>query len=76
MEEFSKLMMALGAIVFIVGGALWLLGRLDGDILSWIGKTPLDFKIEKENFTFYFPLGTSILISILLSLILYFFRKG
>jgi len=76
MEEISKLMMTIGAIVFVVGVAMWFLGRIDGDFLSWIGKTPLDFKIEKENFTFYFPLGTSILISILLSLILYFFRKG
>lgn len=33
-------------------------------------KNPLDFKIEKENFKFYFPLGTSILVSIILTIIL------
>ncbi|NTV98781.1 MAG: DUF2905 domain-containing protein [Chlorobiaceae bacterium] len=39
--------------------------------LNWIGNLPLDIKIEKENFRFYFPVGTSIMLSILLSLVMY-----
>jgi hypothetical protein len=45
------------------------------DAFSWFGNLPLDFKVERENFKFYFPLGTSILLSIILSLLFYLFRK-
>ncbi len=70
------MLIALGVVFIVVGALLWALQRADPNIFSWLGKTPLDFKIEKENFTFYFPLGTSILISLILSAILFFFRKG
>jgi hypothetical protein len=43
--------------------------------ISWIGRLPGDILIKKKNFTFYFPLATSILLSILLSLILYLLGK-
>ena len=39
------------------------------------GNLPFDIRIEKENFRFYFPIGTSVLLSILLSLILYLINK-
>jgi hypothetical protein len=45
------------------------------DTFSWFGNLPFDFKVERENFKFYFPLGTSILLSIALSLLFYLFRK-
>ncbi len=68
--------MVLGAVLFLAGGLLWLVKSGHLPFLSWIGHLPLDFKIEKPNFTFYFPLGTSILISVILTILLYFFRKG
>jgi len=46
-----------------------------GGKVPWIGRLPGDFRIERENFSFYFPLGTCLLISALLSLILWLFRR-
>ncbi|MBM4324037.1 MAG: DUF2905 domain-containing protein [Deltaproteobacteria bacterium] len=46
-----------------------------GDKIPWIGKLPGDILIKKEKFTFYFPLTTSILISIILTLLFTLFRK-
>jgi len=60
MMDFSKLFLTLG-VLFIVIGLVW----------RFIGKLPGDILIKKGNMTFYFPVVTSILISILLSLILY-----
>jgi hypothetical protein len=42
---------------------------------NWFGSMPFDFKIERENFRFYFPLGSSVLLSFLLSLIGYLVNK-
>lgn len=65
----SRFLIILGIILVIIGLALpWLqkagLGRLPGDIV-----------IERDNFRFYFPITTSILISLILSLIFWFFRR-
>ncbi len=62
--------MILGAVLIVIG--LVLLGIQK---LSFHGKFPGDILIKRENFTFYFPLGLSIVISILISLILYIFGK-
>ncbi|MFQ5674607.1 MAG: DUF2905 domain-containing protein, partial [bacterium] len=43
--------------------------------LPFLGKLPGDILIQKKNFTFYFPIATSILLSFILSLFLYFFNK-
>lgn len=69
MNPIAK-MMIIGGIVLIVAGLLWQVG---GRFLH-LGKLPGDIVVEKENFRFYFPLATSILISVILSLILYVFR--
>ncbi|NTU92863.1 MAG: DUF2905 domain-containing protein [Chlorobiaceae bacterium] len=42
---------------------------------GWFGHLPLDIRIEKENFGFYFPIGSSILLSVILSLILAIINK-
>ncbi|MFP3124808.1 DUF2905 domain-containing protein [Ectobacillus funiculus] len=60
MMDFSKLFLTLG-VLFIVIGLVW----------RFIGKLPGDILVKKGNVTFYFPIVTSILISIVLSLILY-----
>ncbi|WP_335869229.1 DUF2905 domain-containing protein [Bacillus sp. 2205SS5-2] len=62
MSSLPKALMAFGAIVFIVGFLLYFtkLGRLPGDIV-----------FKRENSTFYFPVVTSILVSIILSIIFY-----
>lgn len=66
-----KLLIAIG-VIFIITGVLWHLG-----VFKYIplGRLPGDIAIENENSKFYFPLTTSILLSILLSIALYIFRQ-
>jgi hypothetical protein len=70
MNPFAKLMIV-GGIVLIIVGLLWQVG---GKFLPF-GRLPGDIVVEKENFKFYFPLASSIIVSIVLSLILYFVGK-
>jgi len=46
-----------------------------GGKIPFLGRLPLDIRIERENFSFYFPIGTCILLSLLLSFILWLFRR-
>lgn len=69
MNPVAKLLI-IGGIVLIVAGLLWQVG---GRFLN-LGRLPGDIVYEKENFRFYFPVVTSILISLALSLIFYLFR--
>jgi hypothetical protein len=59
--------------LMIIGGILLILGFLMQFIK--IGKLPGDIVIKKENATFYFPIMTSILISVILSIVFYFFGR-
>jgi hypothetical protein len=67
----------LGRVLMIAGGVLLLLGALFslGGRLPWLGRLPGDIVVERENFRFYFPLATSIVISIILSLLFALFRR-
>lgn len=69
-HSFGKYLILTGIILIIAGVfvSFW-------DKIPFIGKLPGDIKIEGDNFTFYFPLVTSILLSIIISVILYLFRK-
>jgi hypothetical protein len=66
----GKLLILLGVFVILIGLLL-----LFGEKIPWIGRLPGDILIRKKNFTFYFPLTTSILISIILTLLFTLFRK-
>ncbi len=69
--QLGKMLILFGAILIVVGVILALIGRM-----PYLGRLPGDIYIQKKNFTFYFPITTSILISILLSALFYFiFRK-
>jgi hypothetical protein len=70
MPELGRFLIIIGAILAAVGLVLWLSPKI-----PWLGRLPGDIVIKRENFTFYFPLATSILISVILTLILYLFRK-
>lgn len=70
MADMGRLLMILGALVFIVGGLMMLAGKV-----PFIGRLPGDIYIKRDGFTFYFPLATSILISILISLVLWLIRR-
>ena len=67
MADLGKLLVFLGGIVVIVGLALMLLGRTNLPL----GRLPGDIIYRGKNTTFYFPLATSILLSVVLSLVLY-----
>jgi hypothetical protein len=67
----------IGKILIVFGCLMVALGVLlvFSDKIPWLGRLPGDISIKRENFSFYFPLTTCILISLLLSLLFYFFRK-
>lgn len=67
----------MGKFLIVTGAAFLLLGVLlyFSDRLPSIGKLPGDIVIKRENFTFYFPLATSIILSIVISVILYLINK-
>lgn len=69
MDSIARLLMIAG-VVFIVFGVLWQFG---GNMFN-LGKLPGDITIKKENFTFYFPITTAILLSIVLSLLFWAFQ--
>jgi hypothetical protein len=70
-QNTGKYIIGFGAIVIVVG----LLIYFFHDKLHWIGRLPGDIRVEKENFRFYFPITTMILLSLLLTLIINIIRK-
>jgi hypothetical protein len=71
----GKFLIGFGVVMIILGGIFLLLGNLSGKV-PWIGRLPGDIYIERGNWSFYFPLATSILLSIVLTVILsLFFRR-
>lgn len=70
MRELGKLLALFGGVIMILGLALW-----SGFGYGWLGRLPGDISIERGNSTFYFPIVTCLIISIVLSLILWFFRR-
>jgi hypothetical protein len=71
MAEFGKLLVFLGVVLFAVGTVLILLGRTSLPI----GRLPGDIFYRGKNTTIYFPLATSLLVSVVLSLVLYLINR-
>ena len=67
----------MGRILMLMGAALLILGALlsFGARVPWLGRLPGDIVIERDNFRFYFPIATSIVISIILTLLAAAFRR-
>ena len=70
----GKLLIGFGVVMIVLGGIFLLLGNLSGKV-PWIGRLPGDIYIERGNWSFYFPLATSILLSIILTLIFSLFGR-
>ncbi|MDD5355670.1 MAG: DUF2905 domain-containing protein [Candidatus Omnitrophica bacterium] len=68
--EFGKILVIIGSITIFIGILLMVVGKI-----PFLGRLPGDIHIQKENFSFYFPITTSILLSIVLSLIFWLFSK-
>lgn len=71
MMQIGKFIIGLGILIVIVGVIIYFWGNK----FSWIGHLPGDIRIEKENFRFYFPITTMILISVVITILLRFFNK-
>lgn len=69
----GKLFIGIGSIIAVLGVLLLMADRMSGisNMLGWFGKLPGDISIKRDNFSLYFPLATSILLSVILSLVFY-----
>ena len=65
-QNTGKYIILFGAVVIVAGVLIYFLH----DKLSWLGHLPGDIRIERENFRFYFPFTTMVIISLLLTVIL------
>jgi hypothetical protein len=70
MRDVGKMLAVFGGVIMTVGFALWA-----GLGAGWLGRLPGDIRIERGNSAFYFPIVTCLIISIVLSLIVSFFRR-
>jgi uncharacterized membrane protein YkgB len=66
----GKMLILLGVLIIVIGLLL-----LVGEKIPWIGRLPGDIIIRKEKFSFYFPISTCILISIILTFFFWIIRK-
>lgn len=71
MAEFGRVLMIMGIVILTIGFLLSFSDKLPYNL----GRLPGDITIKKEGFTFYFPITTSIIISVILSLLFYLFGK-
>ncbi len=65
-DTFARVLMIFGAAVVVIGGLIWLISRLGFPV----GQLPGDISVQGENSSFYFPIVSSIVISILLTVII------
>ena len=70
MENLAKYMIYIGIFIAIVGFIMYIFG----DYLGWFGRTPLDFSYKSDDINIYFPLGSMIIISVILSFIFNLFK--
>ena len=70
-SQTGKWLIVAGTVIVIVGVLIYFFH----DKLNWLGKLPGDIRVERDNFHFYFPITTMIVISIVLTLLINLFRK-
>ena len=66
MNDLGRVLIVAGVVIAIVGVALLFMGRV-----PWLGRLPGDIHIERGNWSFHFPLATSLLLSVVLTLVFY-----
>jgi uncharacterized protein HemY len=69
--QTGKILIIIGLILVVAGAILW----LAGDKLDWLGRLPGDIRIERENTRIYFPITTMLILSAILSLIMWLIKK-
>ncbi len=70
MPEMGKVLVVIGVVIAIVGVLMW-----SGVGRGWLGRLPGDINYSRDNFSFHFPLVTCLLLSILLTVIMWLLRK-
>ena len=70
MGDLGRLLVVVGVLVVIAGLVVMLAGRV-----PWIGRLPGDVYVQRGNWSFYFPIATSILLSVVISFLLYLFGR-
>jgi len=71
LEQLGKILIFAGIVLVIVGLIIYFAGSK----LGWIGHLPGDIRIVRENVKIYFPITTMVILSLLLSLIIYLIRR-
>ena len=70
MSELGKILVAVGLIIVAIGLLLW-----SGVGKGWLGRLPGDIHYTRDSFSFHFPLVTCLLVSLVLTLLLWLFRR-
>jgi hypothetical protein len=70
-QGLGRLLVVFGVILIVLGGILMASGKLP----SWLGRLPGDIVIERKHFSLYFPLATSVILSVVLSLLFWLFTR-
>jgi hypothetical protein len=70
MGDLGRILIFLGLLLVVAGVIFSFAGKI-----PWLGHLPGDITIQRERFTLYFPLATCLLISAIISLVVYFFRR-
>ena len=69
-NDIGKTLVVLGLLIALVGLALVFVGRV-----PWIGRLPGDIHVQRGNWSFYFPIATSIVLSLVLTLLFWLFGR-
>jgi hypothetical protein len=70
MPDLGRTLVVIGLLIVAIGVVIVLAGRI-----PWFGRLPGDIHVQRENWSFYFPLTTAIVVSVVLSLLLYLFGR-
>jgi len=70
MQDLGKLLVVIGLVIAVAGGWLW-----SGRGFGWLGRLPGDISYHNGDTRFYFPLTTCIILSIVVSLLAWFWRR-
>lgn len=70
MSNLGRMLMLMGGLILVVGALLTF-----GSRIPWLGRLPGDIVIERKDFSFYFPLMTSVIVSIVLTILMMLFRR-
>lgn len=70
-QQTGKYILIVGVIIVVAGILIYFFH----DYFKWIGRLPGDIRVERENFKFYFPLATMIILSIVLTILINIFKR-